>query len=227
MKKNITHWAENDRPREKMIAKGRLALSDAELIAILLSSGNREETAVDLAKRILANCSNNLIELSHLSLKELMKYKGVGNAKAVAIAAALELGRRRREAEVLERKKITCSKDAFEYIYPNIGEINYEEFWIILLKRNKQIIGKRLIGVGGLTSTVADPKKIFHYVLVENATEFILCHNHPSGNITPSNADKQLTKNIYDASQILNIALLDHIIIASNTYYSFQDEGLI
>jgi DNA repair protein RadC len=227
MKKSIAKWAETDRPREKMIAKGRLALSDAELIAILLSSGNRDESAVDLAKRLLSDCHNNLIELSLLSLKELMQYKGIGEAKAVGIAAALELGRRRREAEVLERKKITKSKDAFEYIYPTIGEINYEEFWIILLKRNKQIIGKQQIGVGGLTSTTADPKKIFHYVLVENASGFILCHNHPSGNIYPSEADKQLTKNIYAAAQVLNVELVDHIIVSYNTYYSFKDEGVI
>lgn len=227
MKTSIPQWAETDRPREKMIAKGRLALSEAELIAILLSSGNREESAVDLAKRILADCKNNLVELSRLNISELMNYKGVGEAKAVTIAAALELGRRRRESEVLEQKKINCSKAAFEYIYSNIAEISHEEFWIILLKNNKQIIGKSLIGVGGLTSTIADPKKIFHQVLLHNAAGFILCHNHPSGNIQPSESDLKLTADIQSAAKILKIDLIDHLIVSCNSYYSFADEGNI
>ena len=227
MKTSIPQWAETDRPREKMIAKGRLALSETELIAILLSSGNREESAVDLAKRILADCKNNLVELSRLSLTQLMQYKGVGEAKAVTIAAALELGRRRRESEVLEQKKITCSKAAFEFIYSNIAEISHEEFWIILLKNNKQIIGKSLIGVGGLTSTIADTKKIFHQILLHNAAGFILCHNHPSGNIQPSDTDIRLTNEIQSASKVLRIDLVDHIIVTCNSYYSFADEGII
>lgn len=227
MKTSIREWAETDRPREKMITKGRLALSEAELIAILLSSGNREESAVDLAKRILRDCENNLVELSRKEISDLMRYKGVGEAKAVTIVAALELGRRRREGEALEQKKITCSKVAYEYIFSSIGDILHEEFWVILLKNNKQIIGKTLIGVGGLTSTVADPKKIFHQILISNATGFIISHNHPSGNVQPSETDIRLTKDIQAVANVLRVDLVDHIIVSSNAYYSFADEGML
>lgn len=227
MKTSIPHWAENDRPREKMIAKGRLALSEAELIAILLSSGNREESAVDLAKRILSDCKNNLIELSRKEISELMQYRGVGEAKAVTIVAAMELGRRRRESDALHQKKITCSKAAFDYIFSSIADLPHEEFWIILLKNNKQIIGKTLIGVGGLTSTVADPKKIFHQLLINNAGGFIISHNHPSGNVKPSDTDIRLTKDIQAVANVLRVDLVDHIIVSGNAYYSFADEGIL
>jgi DNA repair protein RadC len=227
MKTSISQWAKTDRPREKMIAKGPMALSEAELIAILISSGNREESAVDLAKRILADCNNNLTELSAMELQNLMNYNGIGEAKAVCITAALELGRRRRESEALLRKKITSSKNAYDYIYPNIAELSHEEFWIILLKTNKQIMGKKLIGVGGLNSTIADPKKIFHHIVSEKATGFILCHNHPSGNAQPSDTDIKLTKEIQTVSKLLHVDLVDHIIACPNAYFSFVDDNLL
>ncbi|HOS15661.1 MAG TPA: DNA repair protein RadC [Bacteroidales bacterium] len=227
MKTSISKWAETDRPREKMIAKGPMALSEAELIAILISSGNREESAVDLAKRILADCNNNLTELSAMELQDLMNYNGIGEAKAVCITAALELGRRRRESEAILHKKITSSKNAYDYIYPNIAELSHEEFWIILLKTNKQIIGKKLIGVGGLNSTVADPKKIFHHIVSEKAAGFILCHNHPSGNLQPSDTDIKLTKEIQTVSKLLHVDLVDHIIACPNAYFSFVDDNLL
>ncbi len=225
MKTSISQWAEDDRPREKMISKGCAYLSDAELIAILISSGNREESAVDLAKRILADNNNSLVELSQIDIKRFMQYKGIGEAKAVSIVAALELGRRRRESEVLEQKKITSSRDAYQFIYPNIAEIPHEEFWVILLKNNKQIIGKWQIGVGGFTSTIADPKKIFSQILLHNATGFIICHNHPSGNLTPSTSDIKLTKDIQLVAQALKVDLVDHLIVSYKGYYSFIDEG--
>ena len=227
MKTSISKWAETDRPREKMIAKGPMALSEAELIAILISSGNREESAVDLAKRILADCNNNLTELSAMELQDLMNYNGIGEAKAVCITAALELGRRRRESEAILHKKITSSKNAYDYIYPNIAELSHEEFWIILLKTNKQIIGKKLIGVWRINSTVADPKKIFHHIVSEKAAGFILCHNHPSGNIQPSDTDIKLTKEIQTVSKLLHVDLVDHIIACPNAYFSFVDDNLL
>ena len=168
MKSSIPKWAESDRPREKMMTKGPMSLSEVELLAILIASGNREESAVDLSKRIFADCNNNLAESSGLDISELMLYKGIGEAKAVTITAALELGRRRRETEAIVLKQITNSKIAYNYIYSNIAELSHEEFWIILLKTNKQIIGKKLIGVGGLSSTVADPKKILGRVLARD-----------------------------------------------------------
>ena len=227
MKSSIPKWAESDRPREKMMTKGPMSLSEVELLAILIASGNREESAVDLSKRILADCNNNLAELSRLDISELMLYKGIGEAKAVTITAALELGRRRRETEAIVLKQITNSKNAYDYIYPNIAELSHEEFWIILLKTNKQIIGKKLIGVGGLSSTVADPKKIFRHIISGKAAGFILCHNHPSGNIQPSETDIKLTKEIYMLSNILHVELVDHIIATSNAYYSFADESML
>jgi DNA repair protein RadC len=223
----IKLWAEDDRPREKLLIKGKNALSDAELIAILISSGNREETAVDLAKRILKNSNDSIAELSRLTIKDMMKFKGIGEAKALSIAAALELGRRRREEEANQKKQITSSKDVFDIFNPILSDMVYEEFWILLLNKANKIIGKFSISEGGLIGTVADPVKIFRKAIEHNAIGMILCHNHPSGNIKPSEADMNLTKKMKEGGKLLDISVLDHIIIGEEKYLSFADEGLM
>ena len=223
----IKSWAEEDRPREKMLAKGKESLSNAELIAILIGSGNSKETAVDLSKRILHDSKDNLIELSKLSINDLLKYKGIGEAKAVSIAAALELGRRRRFSEALEKPCIRNSQLAYECFYAHLSDLNHEQFWIMLLNNANKVIKLEKIGVGGMTGTTADPKKIFKSALENNATSIMLCHNHPSGNVIPSNADKQITNNLKKAGQFLEIKILDHIIIGNDNYFSFADEGIL
>lgn len=223
----IKSWAEEDRPREKMLTKGKEALSNGELIAILIGSGNSKESAVDLSRRILKDNNDNLIELSKLSINDLMKYNGIGEAKAVSIVAALELGKRRRFSEALEKPVIKNSKMAFECFYPQLSDLNHEQFWIMLLNNANKVIKLEKIGVGGLTGTTADPKKIFKSALESNAISVMLCHNHPSGNIMPSNADKQITNNLIKAGQFLEIKILDHIIIGNDNYFSFADEGLL
>lgn len=225
--KSIKSWAEEDRPREKMLAKGKEALSNAELIAILIGSGNSKETAVDLSKRILHDNKDNLIELSRLTINDLMKYNGIGEAKAVTIAAALELGRRRRFSEALEKPSIKNSQIAYECFYAHLSDLNHEQFWIMLLNNANKVIKLEKIGVGGMTGTTADPKKIFKCALENNAASVMLCHNHPSGNVIPSNADKQITNNLTKAGQFLQIKILDHIIIGNDNYFSFADEGLL
>ena len=225
--KSIKSWAEEDRPREKMLAKGKEALSNAELIAILIGSGNSKETAVDLSKKILHDNKDNLIELSRLTINDLMKYNGIGEAKAVTIAAALELGRRRRFSEALEKPSIKNSQVAYECFYAHLSDLNHEQFWIMLLNNANKVIKLEKIGVGGMTGTTADPKKIFKCALENNAASVMLCHNHPSGNVVPSNADKQITNNLVKAGQFLEIKILDHIIIGNDNYFSFADEGLL
>ena len=225
--KSIKSWAEEDRPREKMLAKGKEALSNAELIAILIGSGNSKETAVDLSKRILHDNKDNLIELSRLTINDLMKYNGIGEAKAVTIAAALELGRRRRYSEALEKPSIKNSQIAYECFYAHLSDLDHEQFWIMLLNNANKVIKLEKIGVGGMTGTTADPKKIFKCALENNAASVMLCHNHPSGNIFPSTADKQITNNLVKAGQLLEIKILDHIIIGNDNYFSFADEGLL
>ena len=225
--KSIKSWAEEDRPREKMLAKGKEALSNAELIAILIGSGNSKETAVDLSKRILHDSKDNLIELSRLTINDLMKYNGIGEAKAVSIAAALELGRRRRFSEALEKPSIKNSQIAYECFYAHLSDLDHEQFWIMLLNNANKVIKLEKIGVGGMTGTTADPKKIFKSALENNAASVMLCHNHPSGNVIPSNADKQITNNLVKAGQFLEIKILDHIIIGNDNYFSFADEGLL
>ena len=225
--KSIKSWAEEDRPREKMLAKGKEALSNAELIATLIGSGNSKETAVDLSKRILHDNKDNLIELSRLTINDLMKYNGIGEAKAVTIAAALELGRRRRFSEALEKPSIKNSQVAYECFYAHLSDLNHEQFWIMLLNNANKVIRLEKIGVGGMTGTTADPKKIFKCALENNAASVMLCHNHPSGNVVPSNADKQITNNLVKAGQFLEIKILDHIIIGNDNYFSFADEGLL
>lgn len=226
-KTGIKQWALDDRPREKMIAKGSAALSDAELIAILIGSGNLEDSAVELSRKILKSANNNLVELSRLSILDLMKFKGIGEAKAISIVAALELGKRRRSAEALERKAIKSSNDAFECLYMNASDLLYEKFWVILLDQAHKVIRIVEISEGGVAGTVADPKKIFRVALEHHASSIIVCHNHPSGQLIPSEADKSITKKIVQSGQMLDIKVLDHLIIGYDKYFSFSDEGLI
>lgn len=221
----IHEWAEDDRPREKLLLKGKQSLSDAELIAILMGSGSKNESAVDLAKRILKSSKDNLIELSKLGVKDLIKFKGVGEAKAISIIAALELGKRRRREEALEKKKIGSSIDVFEYFSGILSDSNYEAFYILLLNRANKVIREIQISEGGLSGTVADPKKIFKLALEHNASAIILCHNHPSGNIKPSDADIKLTHKLRNAGEMLDLPVIDHIILGEENYYSFADEG--
>ncbi|MCD6178362.1 MAG: DNA repair protein RadC [Bacteroidales bacterium] len=225
--KSIKYWAEEDRPREKLILKGKSSLSNAEILAILIGSGNRDESAVELSQRILTENNNNLNVLSGLSVNDLKKFKGIGEAKALNIIAALELGRRRRSSEALEQKTIRSSRDAFELLYADLADKSFEEFWIILLKRNNQIISKKRISEGGIAGTVADPKKIFKMALDAQASSIILCHNHPSGNLKASEQDNQLTHKIVQAGKTLEIAVLDHLIFGNDNYFSFADENIL
>ncbi|OYT12667.1 MAG: hypothetical protein B6I19_09160 [Bacteroidetes bacterium 4572_114] len=226
-KPSIKYWAEADRPREKLLLKGKASLSDAELIAILMGSGNTEESAVDLAKRILSDVQDNLIELSRLSVNDLTKYKGIGNAKAISIVAALELGVRRRGSEVIKRKKVQSSGEAFEVFQQYMGDSVYEQFMVILLNQANSIIRTVRISEGGIAGTAADPKRIFKSALQHNAVALILGHNHPSGKLAPSNVDISLTKKIKAAGKLLDISVLDHIIIGLDKYYSLADENLM
>ncbi len=224
---SIKNWSQDDQPREKLIHKGKTALSDAELIAILIGSGNREESAVDLSKRILGSVENNLSELGKLSIKQLMDFKGIGEAKAITIMAALELGRRRRSEDALEKKKINSSKSVFELMQPVIGELMHEEFWIIYLNNSNKVIQKNQLSKGGITGTLVDVRLVLKNALEVGATSIILVHNHPSGNLKPSEADKQLTNKLKKASESLDIKVLDHIIVTEKAYFSFVDENLL
>ncbi len=223
----ISNWSEDDRPREKLMLKGIDALSDAELIAILIGSGSRNESAVDLSKRILASV-DSLNSLGKLSLSQLMNFKGIGEAKAITIIAALELGRRRRSEDAAEFvKKITSSKSVFEIMQPIIGELPHEEFWVLFLNNSNKVISKVQLSKGGITGTIVDTRLVFHYALETKATGLILCHNHPSGNLQPSNADIEITKKIKLAGESLDVKVLDHLIITETNYYSFVDEGIL
>ncbi len=221
----IRNWAEDDRPREKMKVKGKNALSDAELMAIILGSGNRKDSAVDLAKKILNTVHDNLIELSRLGLQELTAFDGVGEAKAIGIMAALELGKRRNASEALVKEKITSSRDAFEIFRSTLEDKPYEEFWIIMLNKANKVIRKCSISEGGISGTIVDPKKIFKIALDNHASSIILGHNHPSGNLQASEADHKITRKICDAGAMLEVAVLDHLIIGDDAYYSFADDG--
>ena len=225
--RSIKCWAEDDRPREKLMHKGRTALSDAELIAILLGSGSRDKSAVELAREILQSSENNLHELGRQSLKNLMKFKGIGEAKAISVIAALELGRRRKETEPKKKAVITSSHAAYEILLPFLSDLNHEEFWVLCLSRANHVIAKHQMSKGGLSSTVVDPKIIFEKALSEQASALILAHNHPSGNLKASEADKRLTAKIKKGGELLDIQLLDHIILAGDSYLSFADEGLL
>ncbi|KAA6323792.1 hypothetical protein EZS27_026807 [termite gut metagenome] len=224
-KLNINQWAEEDRPREKMMSRGFEVLSDAELLAILIGSGNTEESAVELMRRVLASCDNNLNELGKWTLHDYFRFKGIGPAKATTIMSALELGKRRKAQDIKERSTITCSTDVYRLFHPLMCDLPQEEFWIMLLNQaNKEIIKTR-ISSGGINATYADVRTILREALMHRATGIVLCHNHPSGNNHPSLADEKLTENIQQSAQIMNIKLLDHIIVCDGSYYSFSDEG--
>ncbi|KQB44128.1 DNA repair protein RadC [Flavobacterium daejeonense] len=222
----IRNWSEDDKPREKLMLKGKAALSDAELIAILIGSGSRNESAVDLSKRILGSVQNNLNALGKLSMVQLMQFKGIGEAKAISIMASMELGRRRRAEEAQELDKITSSKSVFEIMQPIIGELPHEEFWILYLNNSNKVISKAQMSVGGITGTLVDVRLVFKMALEKCATALILCHNHPSGTLIPSDADKQLTKKLKTAGDSLDIKVLDHLIVTERNYFSFADEGI-
>jgi len=224
---SIKSWAEEDRPREKLSGQGRRALTDAELIAILIGSGSRTETAVELSKRILHHYDNDLNKLGKASITELSKFKGIGGAKAISIIAALEIGRRRNESESGAIEVITSSRDGYNVMRRHLMDLNHEEFWIILLGRSNKVLGKELISKGGLSSTVCDPKIIFYSALQYQASGLILVHNHPSGNLKPSNEDIQLTKKISAAGRMLDIGVFDHLIITDGGYFSLADEGMM
>ncbi|SHJ79042.1 DNA repair protein RadC [Maribacter aquivivus] len=224
---SIKNWSDDDKPREKLVHKGRSVLSDAELIAILIGSGSRSESAVELSKRILASVDNNLNELGRLSIKQLMAFKGIGEAKAVSIAAALEVGRRRRGEDAAKIKKIGSSKDVYEILQPLLGDLEHEEFWILFLNNSNKVLHKAQLSKGGITGTLVDVRIVMKQALELGAVAIILAHNHPSGTLRPSAADKQITQKIKVASETLDIKVLDHLIITQKSYYSFADEKIL
>lgn len=224
---SIKNWSQDDQPREKLLYKGKAALSDAELVAILIGSGNKEENAVALCKRIFASVNNNLSELGKLSINQLIEFKGIGEAKAITIAAALELGRRRRGGEALKKKKITSSVSVFELMQPIVGELPHEEFWIIYVNNSNKVIQKNQLSKGGITGTLVDVRLALKSALEIGATGIILVHNHPSGTLKPSTADKHLTQKLKVAGESLDIKVLDHLIITEKAYFSFADENIL
>ncbi len=223
----IKSWPSEERPREKLLSKGIRAVSDAELVAILLGTGTTTISAVELARRVLQTVDNNLHDLARLSVQDLMKIRGIGEATAIAIIAALELGRRRKDTEPVEKPRITGSRDCFDILRPHLQDIQHEEFWILVLNRANRLIKKYQISQGGVAGTVADPKIIFKLAISELASGIILAHNHPSGNLTASQADIDLTRKIRDAGKLLEIQVLDHLIVAGQKYFSFADEGIL
>jgi len=223
----ISSLAEEDRPREKLLLKGKASLSEAELIAILIGSGTRSLSAVDLSKHILASVNNDLAQLARLSVTELQRFKGIGEAKAISIVSALELGRRRKLAEPQKRAKITSSSDVYELMKPELSDASVEHFYVIMLNSANQVIRKQVISQGGTTATIADPKLIFKYALDHMANSIILVHNHPSGNKKPSDADIRLTKKLVEAGKNLDLSVLDHVIFTDVGYFSFADESMI
>ncbi len=225
-KLGIKSWDEADRPREKLLSKGIFSLSDAELIAILIGSGNRTETAVDLSKRILAGVQNNLHLLGKASVVDLQKYKGIGEAKAISIVAAMELGRRRKTSDKVQRQIIRASKDAFDIFQPLLADLPHEEFWVLLLNNRNQVMDKIRISTGSTTATIVDPKMILKPAIEKLASSIVLCHNHPSGNLEPSKEDINITKKTHHACKLLDIRLLDHIIIADDVFFSFTDSAI-
>jgi len=224
---SIKFLAEDDRPREKFLLKGKNSLSDAELLAIIMGSGNRQESAVELGRKILDSVGNNWHQLSLLSVKDLMKFKGIGEAKAIGISAALEIGRRKSRQELPERPKISSSKDVFLLLHPYLGDLRKEEFWCIYLNQSNRVIHKERLTQGGINQSVVDVRVLFSVALSHLATAVVVAHNHPSGNLKPSSQDLQITKTIRSAGEILQIQLLDHLIITQKSYLSFSDEGLL
>lgn len=224
---NLKSWALNERPREKLMLKGRSSLSDAELIAILIGSGNHSETAVSLSKRILASVNHNLNDLGKLDLKQLQQFKGIGEAKAISIIAALELGRRRKAQPSITKPIINSSKSAFDFIHEQFIDLTIEEFWVIYLNRRNQVIHKANISKGGVSGTIVDARIIFTHAINQLASSIILVHNHPSGNLKPSQSDLSLTKKIKKAGELMEVLVIDHLIVGEKDYFSFADNGLI
>jgi len=223
----VKHWAEDDQPREKLLNKGKRALSDAELLSILLGFGTRGTSVVEVAKNLLAAFDNNLHEISKASIDDLRKIRGVGKVKAIKIAAAMELGQRRIQSDIKKRPQIRTSEDAHKIISHTIKDLEYEEFWILLLNRSNEVIAKKEISKGGVSGTVVDAKLVFNEALKQLASSIILCHNHPSGNLKPSQADIDLTRKIKAAGKTLDISVLDHLIVSEKGFYSFADEGMM
>lgn len=225
--KSIKNWAADDRPREKMLSKGHQALSDSELLAILLRSGDKETTAVDLAKQILASVDNNWSRLSRLSIKDLCKFKGVGPVKAITIITALEIGRRRNSEDIRDKAVIKSGRDTFELMNPLIGDLNIEEFWVIYLNQRNGVIRHEKLSIGGISQTVVDLRLILKTALELMATGIVLVHNHPSGNLNPSSPDRLLTERIKKAAETIDIDVLDHVIVTQKSYFSFAEQGLL
>jgi DNA repair protein RadC len=224
---NIKAWAEEDRPREKMIARGRAALTDAELLGILIGTGIKNMTAIDLAKLILQSVSNDLNNLARLSVKDLSKFKGIGEAKAINIVAALELGRRRKETEKADQISLNASKLIYDFMKPYMLDLQHEEFWVLIMSQAGNLIKAEKISSGGVTGTIADPRLIFKLALENLGSSIILVHNHPSGNLAPSEADLTLTKKLQNAGKFLDIFVREHLIFTNNGYYSFSDRGML
>ncbi|WP_020526794.1 RadC family protein [Flexithrix dorotheae] len=224
---SIKQWAEEDRPREKLLLKGKSVLTDAELIGILIGSGTKSLSAVDVGKQILKSAGNNLNELAKFSIKDMTKIKGIGEAKAITIVSALELGRRRKVEDAVEKPKITSANDAYQAIKPHLLDLQHEEFWVILLNRANRVLKLEPISKGGVSGTIADPKIIFKVALDHVASGLILVHNHPSGNLNPSQADIKLTEKMKQAGKFLEIPVLDHLIFTNDNYFSFNDEGMM
>ena len=223
----IQQWAEEDRPREKMLLKGRMALSDAELLAILLGTGTTHLSAVDLAREVLKQCNNSLDELAKMSIAELTKIKGIGPAKAITLVSAMELTRRRTNVQSIKRTVIRKSDDVYEHMKPYLLDLIHEEFWVLFLNRANAIVKTSKISSGGMTGTVVDPRLLFREALENLANSIILVHNHPSGTLKPSEADEKLTKKIAKAGELLDIQILDHLIFTNQGFYSFADHGTI
>ncbi|WP_346238956.1 RadC family protein [Niabella insulamsoli] len=226
-KNTIKHWASNDRPRERLAAAGAENLSDSELLAILINHGTKEKSAVDLAREILALGNNNLHDLGALSLSQLMKIKGIGLAKAITIAAALELGRRRQKGHMPDKNRVVTAKETADFLKERLKDYQHEVFAVIYLNRSSKIISFDIISEGGISGTVADPRVILKHAIEKNAVALILSHNHPSGSLRPSRADEYLTEKIKQAASLLDIQVLDHVIVSADGYYSFADDGLI
>ncbi len=232
MENNLAHtpikkWAEEDRPREKLQLHGRQTLSNSELLAILISTGTKSKSAIDLSREILKKCDNNLNELAKLSVNDLVKIDGIGNAKAITIVSAIELGGRRQVETVKQKKYIGHSRDIYELFKPRIADLGYEEFWVLLLNRGLKVIGEKMVSEGGASSTTVDAKKVFKIAIDEGAVSIALAHNHPSGEIKPSQEDINLTNKLSQAGKLLDINVIDHIIVTQKTYYSFADEQKI
>lgn len=227
MSLKITDWAVEDRPREKMIRYGTTFLSDAELLGILISSGTKDKSAIDLGRELLAIVNNSLNALGKLTIADLTKIHGIGNARAVTIAAALELGRRRKLAEIPDVVQIKCSKDVADIFQPLLSDLMHEEFWVLFLNRSNRVIGRMKLSQGGVSGTVTDVRMVMKKAIEYLASGIIVCHNHPSGNLNPSDSDSKITQKIKEAGNLMDIQLLDHLIISDKDYYSFADNGLL